>query len=421
MNYKYTVLYRLSMVLNTKNKIIKVPNSDVISITKINNYDTMTFPIIRIRLYSDISILEDMIDYPDTINVNMDLYGGMYAIATDNTKAMQIIKPTKNISIKMKVYLENKNTPVSSMDKYDNGMLKENDLNDNIKVPIELYCYDEDMIHLMKQKSQSIYKNISLSSLVNDMLTRCGINSPIIEPFTNQNRYNQILIPNLSINNALSFIDNKYGLYPKGCQVFGDYDKFYICNSDVNNGNNITPIYVSSYKSNSDTTGYIRLNNSFYYMNVLASNVSVITETDIEKVLNAPTLNAVDIYNQQSYSVQLKKLYGTENTIDKNVTNININNNHITTPDILYKSNNKYIASSNEARINEKITRIDLSGSGFDIGNIKINSRFNLIFESPIRGMSINTLYRPTFVCNVITNMNGDLFTSQTTMNLCSN
>ena len=73
------------------------------------------------------------------------------------------------------------------------------------------------------------------------------------------------------------------------------------------------------------------------------------------------------------------------------------------------------------ARISERITRVDVSGVGFHIGKLKINSRYNLIFESPIRGMSINQFYRATTVSHVISNLSSDLFVAQTTMNLCSN
>ena len=93
----------------------------------------------------------------------------------------------------------------------------------------------------------------------------------------------------------------------------------------------------------------------------------------------------------------------------------------ITVPDILHKSMNNYVAEMYNARVSERITRIDISGVGFDIGKMKINSRYNLIFESPIRGMSINQFYRASSTSHVISNLSSDLFIAQTVMNLCSN
>jgi hypothetical protein len=93
----------------------------------------------------------------------------------------------------------------------------------------------------------------------------------------------------------------------------------------------------------------------------------------------------------------------------------------ISVPDLLHKTKNKYIAETYNARVSERITKIDISGVGFDIGKLKINSRYNLIFESPIRGMNMNQLYRATTVSHVISNLDSNLFIAQTVMNLCSN
>ena len=93
----------------------------------------------------------------------------------------------------------------------------------------------------------------------------------------------------------------------------------------------------------------------------------------------------------------------------------------IETPDTLHKSKSKYISQINAARITERVTRVDLSGVGFDVFRINPRSRFNLIFESPIRGMSINQRYRASSIVHTFSNQSSDYFIAQTTMHLCSN
>ena len=73
------------------------------------------------------------------------------------------------------------------------------------------------------------------------------------------------------------------------------------------------------------------------------------------------------------------------------------------------------------ARISERITRIDVSCVGFDIGRIDIRSAFNILFDSPIRGMSMNKSYRPMNAVHVLTNLDANHFIAQTTMSICSN
>lgn len=406
--------------------VLRISPSDIVSISMIHNYDSAMFPIIRIRLYTDLTTMEHLTEYPDQIYVGMDMFGNIYRM-NDDDKSPKVVSGATNLSFSLKGYIENKNTPTSVMDQYDHGLKKQSDLNVSRKVPIEIYCYDDKLIHFMRKKAPSIFKSMSITSVIETMFRKQGIVNYDIEPTINQEKYDQILIPNLNLNETLSFFDSRYGLYTKGAQAYGDIDKFYICNTEVNNGTKPLPIHVESYKNNSDMGGIVRKNNS-YQMTTKAMNVSVISETDIEKVLNAESISAVNLNNMSVEPVSMVKLYPD---IEKdNASRVKTNNNDkyirmirdkITIPEILHKTKNKYVAETYNARVSERITKIDVSGVGFDIGKLKINSRYNLIFESPIRGMSVNQFYRATSVAHVISNLNSDLFIAQTVMNLCSN
>lgn len=429
-NKKYSTLYKIGMSIKTNNntEVIRISSSDIVSISFINNYDTATFPIIRIRLYSDITVMEKLIQYPDQIYASMNMNGNIYMMNDDNTTSPTPVAAASNISFTLKAYIENKNTPTSIMDQYVHGIKKKTDLNNSVKVPIEMYCYDDQLIHFMRRKSSSIFKDMSITSVIESIFRKQGIVNYDLEVLQNQDKYNQILIPNLDINETLSFFDTNYGLYMKGAQVYGDIDKLYICDSESDNGTKALPIYVDSYKSGADMGG-MRKQGTTYQMNTKAINVSVISETDIEKVLNSETVSAINVNNLAIENVSMVKLF--PDTLKDSVKRISSSSNmdkyykisrsRISTPDILHKSINNHIAEAYNARISERITKMDVSGVGFDIGKMKINSRYNVIFESPIRGMSVNQMYRATTVSHTISNLDSDLFIAQTVMNLCSN
>lgn len=427
MSDKYSTLYDMnfSIVLN-RNEYIQISSSDIVSLSFIHNYDTATFPIIRLRLYCDLSIIQSMLEFPDDIYVRANINGGIYKVRDSNSEVESpiCVAGVSPISFEMKGYVENKNIPTSVMDQYDMGLKKNDDLNTNVKSPIEIYCYDEKLLHMMQQKSESVYKKISLTSVIQDMLTRNNVRSYDLQTLDNQTKYDQILIPNLNIIDAISFFDIKYGLYHKGGQMYGDYDKLWICDSDVNNGQTPIPIYVRGYKDNDDTTGMMKTssNQHKYQMVVNTPNVSVITETDIERVLNSPEMGAINLNTLDINIEKLKKLFSTSMVKSSSrKTSNGIISDIIDTPQILHKNNSDYVLPSYIARLDEKITRIDVSGSGFDIGRMRINSRYNVIFESPIRGWDINAAYRATYICHVLTNMDGSLFSATTTMSLCTN
>ena len=412
LNDKFLTLYKVSMSLIINGNINMISQSDIVSIAMINNYDTMTYPIIRVRLYSDISLIENLTEYPDDIHIRCNLDGGIYKI-NDDVKSPVLVNSSSSVSFAMKVYLENKNTPTSVADQYVDGIKKKGNLNESVKVPIELYCYNEKLMHFMKQQSKSIYKNTSVLTVIEDMFRRNGIYDFKIDPIHNQTRYDQILIPNLNIGNALSFFDTKYGLYQKGGQVFGEFDTMRVCNTDVDNGTTSLPIYVNSYKDNTDVSGMKKINKKFY-MTTMAQSVSVLSETDVERVLNAPKIESINVNSLDVETVKLNKLFGVPDIDGSSL-------DHITAPYIIHKNVNKFIANTKAARLNERITRVDVSGTGFDISKMKIDTRYNLIFDSPMRSISMNQFYRATFVSHVLTNLDSNLFSAQTVMNLCSN
>lgn len=408
---KFVTLYKPNISLVLPNDTISVSNSDIVSVAFIHNFDTMTYPIIRIRLYSDISVIQTLCESPNDIEVRGSFAGMIYKM-NDEKKSPVPVSHVKEISFKLKGYIENKNIPTSKFDQYEFGIKKTTDMNTNTKVPIEVYCYNDRLIHLMKQKAPSIYKGISLTTVISDMLSRNSIYDFEIDPLTNQNRYSQVLIPNLNLIQALGFFDKNYGMYRKGAMVYGDLDKLYISNSDVNNNTTPIPIYVESSKSNSDMCG-MKLINKKYQMTTMAGFVSVKTETDIERVLNGRYLADINLTTMKANTEELTDLYATTSGYAK-LKNIEV-------PDILHKSKNEYVASSYVARLNENITEVDISGTGFDISRMNVNARYNLVFTTPIRGLDINKVYRASYVCHVLTNLDSDLFSAQTTMNLHTN
>lgn len=408
---KYVTLYKPNISIVLPNDTLDIDLADIVSISFIHNYDTMTYPIIRVRLYSDISVIQTICDNPDDIEVRGNLAGMIYRM-NDNDKSPVMVSYAKEVAFRLKGYIENKNIPSSKFDQYEFGIKKTTDMNSNVKVPIEIYCYNDALVHLMKQKSPSIYKNMSLTSIISDILNRNSIYDFDMDTLTNQTRYDQVLIPNLNILQTLGFFDENYGLYRKGAQVYGDIDKLHICNTDVVNGTDSIPIYVEATKNNSDMSGMKMIDKTFQ-MTTMAGNVSVKTETDIERVLNSKYLAAIDVSSMNVTTEELTDLYATTSGYAK-LKNIEV-------PDILHKSDSEYVAASYVARLNESITEVDVSGVGFDISRIAVNSRFNLVFATPIRGLNINKRYRPTYACHVLSNLDSNLFIAQTTMNLRTN
>ena len=430
---KYSCLYKIESSIQCKpgedsSYYVSLTSSDIVSISYIHNYDVAVFPIIRVRLYVDLTVFEKVVEYPDDVYVVLTynpVICNMNYQQDNGNGSIQVVDSGKPNTIRYKAYLENKNTPTSIMDSYDQGIQKDSDLNTTRKVPLTLYCYSKDMIHNIKCKNDSIYKNMDITSILTDLTSNSNYTISI-DDIKNQTKYDQILLPNISVKDTITFFEKKYGLYPKGGMLYGDGNTLYLVDTDVEAGYTPIPIYVESYKSSSDMGGLKKVSDNYpkYWFNTKAENVSVITETDVERVLNSETITDINVNTQQSRSSTLTKVFADleEDSVKRINDKKEIDKlSKISTPDTLHKSLSPYISSTNAARITEKVTRVDLSGVGFDVFSINPHSRFNLIFESPIRGMSINQRYRVSNAVHTITNLSSDYFIAQTTMTLCSN
>ena len=409
----YVTMYTPSLNLLVNNETINLSNSEIVSISFIHNYDTASYPIIRLRIYADLTKIQQICENPDSILVRGCLNGGIYKMNQNTENESTLVKAVKSINISLKAYIEMKNIPSSTYDQYEDGKKKESDLNVNVKSPLELYCYNEQLVHYMKKRANSIYKDTSIGTVLHDILQQANVYNAEIDPITNPKKYNQVLIPNMNIIQSISFIDYYYGLYKKGGMMYGDLDKLYIANTDVYNGTTPVPIYVESYKNNNDSSGMTRINNDYQFY-IMAPNVSVRSESDIERVLHGPKLAAINLMDMNDIDiVELTNLF-------EEIKSLSLSEN-IEVPNLLHKTQNKYIGTSYVARLDERITKVDVSGTGFDIMRITPKTRFNLIFASPIRGIKIDKQYRATFVCHVLTSTDSGKFIAQTTMNLCTN
>ena len=123
---KFVTLYKPNISLVLPNDTISVSNSEIVSVAFIHNYDTMTYPIIRIRLYSDISVIQTLCESPNDIEVRGSFTGMIYKM-NDEKKSPVPVSPVNEISFKLKGYIENKNIPTSKFDQYEFGIKKTTD------------------------------------------------------------------------------------------------------------------------------------------------------------------------------------------------------------------------------------------------------------------------------------------------------
>ena len=410
---KYTSLYEFTIsIYNGIEDTIILSNDDVVSISIINDYDYAFFPIMRLRLYIDLPKLAYINEDPNNLLIGFSCNGSINKIneSEDSVTYTRIKSFTslENYSSGLYGYVETKNNPYSKYDNYQMGEKRDDSLNTNNKVPLTIYCYDKNLIRATKQRVNSIYTNTSLYAAVTNMFSQCGINHGHIEPFDNNEIYDQILIPNMSLIDAISYLDTYYGLYENGSSLYSTVFGYMSLSRPIKETGMSYggfPVRVSSYKAGNSFSGISDPFNSITYQTPDTS-VVIKSQTDLEQTVNARIFASMNVSDFESVSTYLDEIFK-----DSDMTNIEV-------PYIIHKSKNQFIPSMYKARVNERNTRIDLSLNGYVLSDLE-PYLLSFVFDNPIRGTDINTSYRPMYTTHTFTNIGSGLFDIQSTFQLC--
>lgn len=420
MSTLYSPLYEFDVSINNNTSTpIILSKDDIVSIAIVQDFDNAVFPMIRIRLYTDIDTLTYLNEDPNNLDLCISSIVGVYELNENQEVTDRVIDSHAfNIAtdVKLKCYLENKNTPYTTYDNYQQGLQKDDSLNSKTKTPITLYCYDYNAIRNSKRKVSSIYKNTTLFEIVNHMATECEIENFKCIPFDNNEKYDQILIPNLSFIDALVYLDGYYGLYESGAMLTGHNPGYLVLTSsqrDYVGIRNIVNINVTSYKAGNSFSGLVVSDLGAFSDNRISTpdtSVVVKSKTDIEQTVNPKLFSSINVDN---FSVDSSILSETFDNSD--ASNIEV-------PSIIHKTKNKFLASMYKTRVEEVNTQIDVSINALTYHQYLLPSaisRFMFSFDNAIRGIDINRYYRPQKINTVFTNIGSGKFSIQVTVQLC--
>ena len=408
---KYTTLYSFEIYINNgTGSILPLSNDDVVSISIINDYDHAIFPIMRMRLYIDIDKYTYINEDPNNLTVGITGISKLSMINQSESGTTYTTLESDNVKFgsdgTLSGYVETKNNPYSKYDNYQQGIKRDDSLNTNNKIPLTIYLYDKNLVRNVKRKIQSIYKNTTLQEVIKHAAESCDVNL-LTYPFDNNEKFEQILLPNLSLTDAISYIDTYYGLYKTGACLYSPNFQsmlLYTVPSDLWHDLNIR---VASYKAGDSYSGPVIVNDTFFGFQTPESSVVIKSQTDLEQASNAQIFGSMNVDTFESVSTYLEETFK-----DSDLTNIS-------TPDYMHKTKNKFIPSMYKARVDERNTRIDVAINGLTGDFLTFVNSVTFTFDNAIRGVDIGRSYRPMAVNHTLTNIGSGLFEFQTTMQLC--
>lgn len=222
---------------------VLIPDKEPIEIitTAINRmvlsrlYDECIHPILEIKTLLPPKIHETIIKNKSTVNIRFRLQSEAYDIENKliETKDLlngifAIITPDETPFHDKPLYEEtNKNNGGNGTG--DDKMVF------NIAdytVEYDLSLWVESDLYAMRDTVNAVYNNCTMSTAMGNIFAQSGVNKILISPLDNQNSYGQVIIPPMNLMNVPKYLEQTYGTYYCGTEMFYDYRCLYLLNKN---------------------------------------------------------------------------------------------------------------------------------------------------------------------------------------------
>lgn len=311
-----------------------------------------------------------------------------FEIILDNNTENMGSAQKREEAIKDYTKLQNDNS--DDIDKLDNG--------------VTLYLYKA--INELKTNVNKLFTKINVTDAVCWLLTQAGIKNVIMQQPDNVTKYEEFLIPPMSISKALYFIDTYYGLYKLGTLFYSDLDYFYIIPFDASkrkafltgestNTNIVIP--TSGAKEHSSEVGVLKKGNSDKdnYIIAEAGSMQISNSSISQDLISGSDATSIDSFEGSNTTANSGATTKTTTATEKVIQNETINS--------FFTTMNTAISKSLSTEVSFKTGDIDLS-------MISINKIYNIMFEDPSYTKKYNGKYLITKATHTL-NKEGDALT----------
>lgn len=370
---------------SNKIEIIDLMNFQVLGLMIEKNFDEDIFPILIIDLLMPRSVYYKIIKNESpkiilTINKFVKQHDGITHKETIlQQKFTPVISDDSN-DINADVY---KNLKASD-DKKDDDITA-SDMNSVYQFILVL----DDDIKNSKNTANIVLSNVNIASTIMYMLSKSGFGGDniLMSPVDNTTTYNELLLLPTPIVEQFTYINNIYGVYKEGMQIFKDFDTFYVLRKTgkctAYRKNEPTTIVfavvgrIGSPSSVSRGINYDKANNRVF-MSLSGSQLSI---SDASSVINKTTgINTQIIQVETGETINV---IGDTNTPASTMTTI---------------SHSKYIKDEMLLRKKELSHIINITIDDIDISLLTPNKEYKFITDVSDMRDTLSGTYR---ICNM--------------------
>lgn len=255
-----------------------------------------------------------------------------------------------------------------------------------------------------KQVVNKILTQTTMLDAVSYLLTKSGCSNVLMTIPDNTTVYNELPLLPIALINQLRYLNNYYGLYKEGAQIFFDMDRIYILrnNASCSAYNDTEPRNVSIYTYSSSLGNdygkgsYTSVKTKFGYISV---GMDQLTTKDLSSTGTQYYGNNTLLINNNGSASTTQ----VENTVgDLNSFNI------ITT-----STHNQFATSERELRLKELKNVVTINTTNCDLRLLTPNKCFRVITSDTGASEKLKNRYRLVSVKSIF-NREGIVFTNET-------
>lgn len=387
--YKYYVT-RISLKIPSVG-VVNIDKSRLTAMSIIEDYENLVFPMFSITLGLDKSTYYNILKnkntskvylridkfYTDINNANRSSYRKFI----DGNFNLIMDEDTKNLQSSSDVI--DTNTKASDLERDDSENLFQS------TESVKFYLYS-DTVDKTKKNINKVFTKCTVSDVMTYLFTEANIKNVLMAQPDNLKKYDEMLIPPLSILKAIKHLDYYYGLYKKGSMIFFGLNYTYVipysgdCKVYPKNSNGkVTNIIIPKSTRTSSSLGNVYKNNNdtVDYIVSHTSSASIVNESISHDYLSGNSIKVIDSYNDEDKTSKSKAI---------SRTNV-IRYFHNTTE-------NEYLGETYIAQTNALSTVIDLRFENVDIETLLPYRKINMVFEDSKYTKEYNSKYIITSV-----------------------
>ena len=394
--------YDLTLILNANSSPIHLEDS-VRDITIYNLYEENVFPIIQINLVLNRENFRILQDFAESAK----LFLSMNRYALEGTSEGTTIKYSKDEAAP-ESYLKNEvlipfdinrtALPLSDGDPEGNT-----DKTANLMLTINTFL--EKHLNLNRTPICNVIIGHPIKDVILYTLNQGGASNVLMNEPQNTKVYEQFLLPGLNMTNTLEYLQEVYGIYENGMDLFFDIKYSYILRKD---GNWLT-IVPKGGKPNNYKRVYIEINdqkminpdmegsfddeiNSRFHITVRDETEFIVMDSSIREI-NGENIKFFS-RSLQNRNIQraLNLQLGVANKGDqaKPVTNTN-------KPKEILKFNNydnAFAESEYKSIMSQKLLQLKIPWNNIDLDVLTLNRRYEIVFNNIEYKLAYNGTYK---------------------------